>query len=269
MCELFAMSARMPTTVTLSLAEFSRRGGETGPHSDGWGIAYYEEGDVRRIRDTDAASTSPWVRFIEERGLRSTMVLAHIRHATSGSVRLRNTHPFRRELGGTTHVFAHNGTLVGIEKRFHPREWLFHPLGDTDSEIAFCLLLERLAPLWLDSDSPPSIEARAAVFRGFAAEMRELGPSNFIYADGRHLFVHSHRRQRDDGVVAPPGLCMLQRSSPIEDSALRSQSVTVGGEGQAAVLFASVPLSDEAWQPIAEGETAIAAGGRVVAPHSA
>jgi hypothetical protein len=39
MCELFAMSTRYPSTVQLSLEEFSRHGGLFGPHKDGWGIA--------------------------------------------------------------------------------------------------------------------------------------------------------------------------------------------------------------------------------------
>ena len=41
MCELFGMSTRRPSTVTLSLEEFSRHGGLSGPHKDGWGIALY------------------------------------------------------------------------------------------------------------------------------------------------------------------------------------------------------------------------------------
>ena len=38
MCELFAMSARQPATVSLSLEEFARHGGETARHRDGWGV---------------------------------------------------------------------------------------------------------------------------------------------------------------------------------------------------------------------------------------
>ena len=84
MCELFAVSSRFAVTVNLSLEAFSRHGGLSGPHKDGWGIAYYEAGDVRLIRDTTAASESPWVRFIEERKLHSHLVLSHIRRATIG-----------------------------------------------------------------------------------------------------------------------------------------------------------------------------------------
>ena len=40
------MSARFPTTVHLSMTELARHGGDTGPHRDGWGLAYLEGGDA-------------------------------------------------------------------------------------------------------------------------------------------------------------------------------------------------------------------------------
>ncbi len=49
MCELFALSSRDPATMTLSLEAFAKRGGLTGPHKDGWGIAYYENAEVWRM----------------------------------------------------------------------------------------------------------------------------------------------------------------------------------------------------------------------------
>ena len=39
MCELLGMSAHHPASITISLNEFARHGGETGPHADGWGVA--------------------------------------------------------------------------------------------------------------------------------------------------------------------------------------------------------------------------------------
>lgn len=90
MSELFAMSSRLPTTVTFSLDEFSRHGGGTGPHRDGWGIAYYEDGDVRLIKEAEAAADSACVRFIKEHDFESSLVISHIRKATLG-VRCRSS----------------------------------------------------------------------------------------------------------------------------------------------------------------------------------
>ncbi len=160
MCELFALSSRLPATVSLSLKTLAEHGGGSAPHADGWGIAYYREGDARLIKDTSAAHDSDWVRFVQSRGLSSTTIISHIRKATRGGAQLQNTHPFARELGGQMHVLAHNGTLKGVHD--HPDFVLgrFRPIGDTDSEHAFCNLLARMEGLWLsDGGAPPLTNA--------------------------------------------------------------------------------------------------------------
>ncbi len=52
MCELFAMSSFKPTEASFSLDEFSKHGGLTDRHKDGWGIAYYDDNDARIIKET-------------------------------------------------------------------------------------------------------------------------------------------------------------------------------------------------------------------------
>ena len=76
------------------------------------------------------------------------LALSHIRRATRGPVSLANTQPFARELGGRTHVFAHNGDLPGIEKISALPLERDHPVGQTDSEYAFCALLAHMESLW-------------------------------------------------------------------------------------------------------------------------
>jgi len=44
MCELFAMSSRIPTAVTYSLDEFSKYGSRIRHNRDGWGIALGNRG---------------------------------------------------------------------------------------------------------------------------------------------------------------------------------------------------------------------------------
>jgi predicted glutamine amidotransferase len=54
---------------------------------------------------------------------------------------MKNCQPFVRELGGRVHVFAHNGDLdIGALRAKLPLGG-FRPVGDTDSEYAFCALL--------------------------------------------------------------------------------------------------------------------------------
>jgi len=264
MCELFAMSSRYPTSVGFSLETLARRGGHDGPHKDGWGVAYFEEHDVFLLRESSPAAESGLVRFMEKNGPPSNLVISHIRLATQGSPALRNTQPFQRELGGHAHVFAHNGDMPGIREFCELGSGRFMPVGDTDSEYAFCCLLERLSELWVrDSGQSPSIEARLAVVAEFAGTMRGLGPFNFVYSDGEALFVHSHRRKGSDGQERPPGLHMLVRSENQQAVDLTKSGVIMAPLAQELALVASVPLTDETWEPIAEGEVVALARGIV------
>lgn len=238
MCELFAMSSRLPATVNLSLEALAKHGGLTGPHKDGWGVGFYEDHDVQLIREAAPASKSDWVRFIEEHDLRSRTVISHIRLASVGEPVLKNTQPFSRELGGRMHLFAHNGDLKDIRSAKTLGPGLHRPVGATDSEYAFCILLARLQHLWLTSDEPPQLHERFKVVRDFAAELRPLGPANFLYADGDVLFAHGHRRRHSDDTVRSPGLCFLHRHCPAEDPVFRAAGVKVTPEqGQKVMLL--------------------------------
>lgn len=255
MCELFAMSSRYPTNVGFSLETLARRGGHDGPHKDGWGVAYFEDHDVFLLRESSPAAESNLVKFMEENGPPSNLVLSHIRLATQGAPALRNTQPFQRELGGRAHVFAHNGNMVGASHECRLDSPRFTPVGETDSELAFCSLLHRLGALWDRANGKlPTVESRLELVAGFAASLRPLGPSNFVYSDGDTLFVHSDRRKQDDGEERPPGLHMLVHSSNQEAVDLTQSGVMLAPVAQELVLVASVPLTDEPWEPLDEGE---------------
>jgi len=248
------MSSRYPTSVGFSLETLARRGGHDGPHKDGWGVAYFEGHDVFLLRESSPASESGLVRFMEKNGPPSNVVLSHIRQATQGEPALRNTQPFQRELGGRAHVFAHNGTLPGIKDNCHLDSHRFTPVGETDSEFAFCCLLERIGKLWdRATGQPPSVDRRLEIVADFAAWLRPLGPFNFVYSDGDALFVHAHRRIQSDGEVRPPGLHLLVRSCNEQAADLSKSGVMLAPLDQELALVASVPLTDEQWEPIGEG----------------
>jgi len=262
MCELLAMSARFPTTIHLSLGELARHGGETGPHRDGWGVGFIQDGDASVIREPAAASESQWVPFLRTHDLRSAIVLAHIRRATHGAPSLRNTQPFARELGGRVHLFVHNGMLpeVHAHERFATKR--FRSVGDTDSEHACCALLDRLAPLL--EHGVPSLDERLAVFADFARDARALGPANFIYTDGDAVFAHGHRRKGASGEILPPGLHVLCRHCAAESDGASLAGISIPHDAEQEVaLLASVPLSDERWEPLAEGEIVVLREGQI------
>jgi glutamine amidotransferase len=269
MCELFCLSSGVPTRASFSLDAFAQHGGRDGRNVDGWGLAFYDGRDVRCYREPEPAGDSAWLAFIAQRRIATHLVLSHIRRATQGAISLANTQPFTRELGGRTHVFAHNGRLPGIEQ-LRSRSRRFLPVGETDSEIAFCALLDRLAGLW-DAGAVPPLEGRLAVVVDLAARIRALGPANFLYADGDVLFAHGHRRIQADGAIAPPGLWRLHRACSFDRDALEDAGIAIegAGQGQKLTLVASVPLTDEAWRPFREGEVVAVRNGCELAATAA
>ncbi|TAJ40099.1 MAG: class II glutamine amidotransferase [Reyranella sp.] len=271
MCELFCLSSRRPTRASFSLKRFAAHGAPDGRNVDGWGVAFHEGRDIRLYKEPEPAGDSPWVAFIEERALATRLLISHIRRATMGANSHANTQPFARELGGRMHLFAHNGGFDGIAARFDAATHRFHPLGETDSEMAFCLLLERLAPLWKGAAAPP-LAARLAAVTEFAAGMRPLGIANFLYSDGEFIFGHGHRRTQADGIVAPPGLWFRHRHRGHTADAPAESGVTIHSadhheahhEAQEMALLASVPVTAGHWRPLAEGEIVVVAAGELV-----
>jgi glutamine amidotransferase len=194
------------------------------------------------------------------------MVVSHIRKATRGTTAMKNCQPFQRELGGRMHVFAHNGDLDPAILRTRLPLGAYRPVGDTDSEYAFCALLNQLAGASRDG-AVPALAHRLRIIEGFAASIRELGPANFIYADGEAVFLHGHRRMHGDGLPAhAPGLHVLSRHCASEPTAWHGAGVDIAARPEQDVLLAaSVPLTDEpAWRALAEGELVVARQGKLV-----
>jgi predicted glutamine amidotransferase len=269
MCELLGMSSNLPSTLNLSISTLASHGAGAVSLRDGWGVAYSEGHDVRLIKDPEPANDSDWVRFIRDHSLRSNIVIAHVRTATMGARVYRNTQPFIRELGGRMHFFAHNGWLPHIfEKRgFDAAQ--FTPIGDTDSERAYCSLLERMRRIWRPRQVP-SLQERLSVVSAFAEELRTLGPANFLYSDGDVLFAHGHRRlQPTTSKVEPPGLVYLHRACPRPEQSSIAAGLSIASADQNVALVASVPLNDGPWTDLGEGEVIAFQNGEVVARHGA
>lgn len=75
----------------------------------------------------------------EARTARSRTFIAHVRYASVGAHTIANTHPFTMD----GRIFAHNGTLTGVEEldeRLAELDATGLVLGDTDSERMFALI---------------------------------------------------------------------------------------------------------------------------------
>ncbi len=251
------MSSLHPATVNVSINTFAQHGGGLDIHKDGWGVVFYEDNDVRRIRDTEPAVDNEWIQFLERHSLKSNIVLSHIRKATSGPLTLNNTQPFCRVLAGKVHSFAHNGDLEGLHNKESEISEYYQPLGATDSEIAFCMLLKELSNLWLQNEEPPLLEERVAIIHRLFRHFSTLGPANFLYSDSEYIYAYSDKRTQKDDIIAPPGLYKLERQCEEPSVDTKYSGISISKHFQKAVLVASVPLSEEDWTPIEQDKMLI------------
>lgn len=276
MCELFALSSKVPTRATFSLDEFARHGGQTGPHSDGWGLAFYDGAYAQVYREARPAAFSEWLAFLQSHQFHSQCIISHIRLATQGTPSLRNTQPFSREVGGLRHIFCHNGNLEEINAACSTAP--FQPIGETDSEYAFCCLMGAVRELW--QGRHPSLDERLQVLKQKFDHLATLGQANCLYSDGEYLYAYADERKQANGQVEPPGLYYLQRQCGRDQQALSLTGVelqkadvssaaasasSASATEQSLVIFASVPLSDEAWLPLQQHQLVAVRDGRIVA----
>lgn len=266
MCELFAMSCRYPARLTVSLAALARRAQLPSRNQDGWGLAYYQERDVALYRDVTSADHHPLAEWLIQHGPASRTAIGYIRHSTQGDVTLANTGPFTRELNGRIHTFVHNGNLKNLESIIVPGCSRFQPVGETDSELAFCGLLEKMTALPLEVDGLASLDARMATLATMAVLIRDCGPSNFVYSDSDVLFVHADQRFQDKiGRIAPPALHMFSCGSDEVPGLVCDAEPPFSAVDQRVFLLATVPLSDHPWQPLARGQILALRNGAIVA----
>ncbi len=244
MCQLLGMNCNVPTDIVFSFTGFATRGGRTDVHGDGWGIAFFEGAGVRHFVDHAAATESPIAELIKHCPIKSKNVIAHIRKATQGRVALENCHPFVRELWGRYWVFAHNGDL----KNFAPAlDGAFRPVGNTDSEWAFCYLLQELRRRF--GDTAPDLQALSTALRELATGIAAHGAFNMMLSDGTALFTHCSTH-----------LHYIVRQYPFAEAKLSDEDMIVDfsqvttPNDRVAVIVTAPLTANESWTPFASGE---------------
>ncbi len=243
MCQLLGLNANTPTDVVFSFTGFSTRAEE---HKDGFGIAFFEGPGARVFVDAQSARLSPVAEMVRRYPIKSRHVIAHIRKATQGRVALENTHPFQRELWGRYWVFAHNGDLKDYAPRLHAG---FRPVGDTDSERAFCWLMQELAKAHA---SVPSVAELSATLRELVPAIAAHGSFNFMLSNGEALWVHCATK-----------LHWLVREHPFRAARLADEDLSIDFSAvttprdRVAVVVTEPLTTDERWTPLAPGELAV------------
>jgi len=238
------MNCNVPTDIVFSFTGFAHRGGRTDTHHDGWGIAFFEGSGVRHFVDHQAAIASPIAELIKHYPIKSLNVIAHIRKATQGQVALENCHPFVREMWGRYWVFAHNGDLKGFEPVL---DGPYRPVGNTDSERAFCFLLQQLRERF--GATPPAMPVLRAAIADLVAIIARHGTFNMMLSDGTALFAHCSTK-----------LCYVVRKYPFTAACLADEDLSVDfsqvttPNDRVAIIVTTPLTTNETWTEFAPGE---------------
>lgn len=253
MCELLALSANTPTDIRFSFRGLARRGGVTGEHRDGWGLASFDPSGagLHIYREDMPAAFSPIAAQLAELDLKSLYSIAHIRKATQGVVSLENCHPFHRQWRGEDWVFAHNGDL----KLELPCGEPYRPVGNTDSESAFCWLLNVLSDRAIEQADG---HALFPLLNECSAWLATHGIFNCLISNGDWLYAYCGTK-----------LHTITRRAPFTTATLSDDDVTVDfsqvtTSQDVVTIVSTEPLTlDESWRSLDVGEALLLQRGEV------
>lgn len=253
MCQLLGMNCATPTDVNFSFRGFSQRAGITSDHSDGFGIAFFEDKACRLFVDNQSAVESPIAEMVRNYSIKSRNVISHIRKATQGRINLENSHPFMRELWGRHWIFAHNGDLFGFNPTLSGR---FQPVGDTDSELAFCYLLDQMYLKF--GGECPSLDEIFDFLQELAPTIAEHGTFNYCLSNGQALFTYATTK-----------LHWLVREYPFQHARLIDLDIEIDfsqvttPEDRVAVITTEPLTNNEIWKAYEPGEMILFKDGTV------
>jgi glutamine amidotransferase len=177
--------------------------------------------------------------------MKSKSVICHIRQANSGEVCLENTHPFTRQMWGRNWTYAHNGQLADFQNKLPIKYHL--PIGTTDSEHAFCWLLDQVYLAF--GENQPDFNTLFTFIAEYCNKIESLGVGNFIITDGEYLFSYCSNN-----------LHYLVRKAPFGHASLIDAEIQVDFNEETTkddivAVIATQPLTnDENWHKMVSGE---------------
>jgi len=234
MCRLFGAAASASVDISFELL------GADNPlirqserHDSGWGIAYYSDETPYVERFAHAAYGDP--SFTEAARAESQLFVVHVRRATVGGLKLDNTHPFLRD----RFTYCHNGTILKPAKLRELSDRA--PVGDTDSELFFNVLMTMLDPDDVVESLRRTVEA--------VCDRCSFSALNFLFCDGKSLYAYRFGLYK---------LFSLVRSLDLDADTRTNYHLHLAPHGEHVVLVSSETLTeDEPWSEFGQDELMI------------
>jgi predicted glutamine amidotransferase len=130
----------------------------------------------------------------------------------------------------------------------------YQPIGTTDSEHAFCYILNVVRR---EFGTPPPLRRLRQLLARLAEDLSTHGEFNFLLCDSRALFAFCSKK-----------LVYIQRQAPFARAALADDDLEVDFSevttpNDRVVVVATAPLTrNETWEPIEQGTLRMFVDGR-------
>jgi len=240
------------------------RGGAALP--DGWGVGYYPAGEPSASVLKEPAPGPGSIRRELVRAwdhLESSLFVLHVRAAIWGANTDANTQPFVKSWGARDWMIAHAGSLTRALDVTHGAP--FEPIGATDTERVFCVLLERLASQGWRSLADSNLRDMSEWF----GELNALGTLDLVLCDGRDLLIYADRHTEPTlhlGELVPPfdRLVIGDRDVQIDFTSRQGTCERKGVIASSSPLQSSGTASGMNWRLLERGEIVIIRQGAVV-----
>ena len=251
MCRLFGLHAGTHVcTATFwllnaadSLAEQSRK------NPDGTGLGVFDEHGRPEVHKEPIAAWQDTEFAGEAHRLTGTTFIAHVRYATTGSLDVRNTHPFLQD----GRIFAHNGVVQGlddIDERLRELGTADLVLGQTDSERVFALITGSIRARDGDEtaglvDALRWLAANVPIYAVNLLLSTATGMWALRYPEAHELYVLDRHYERKTAASDP--------EFDLRTTRIRAQSEHLCA--RSSVVFASEPMDDDPrWRLLEPGE---------------
>jgi glutamine amidotransferase len=149
-------------------------------------------------------------------------------------------------------VFAHNGDLQNFNPRLHAS---FHPVGNTDSERAFCWLLQEMSK---SHAGVPSVEELTLTLRELVPTIAKHGRFNFLLSNGDALWAH-----------CSTNLYYVERRHPFTHAHLADEDLSIdfaqhtSPDDKIAVVVTAPLTVNETWTQFQPGELKVFVDGQI------
>lgn len=242
MCRLFGLVANREVDVEFSmLGAYNNFKSQAKSNPDGWGIGWFESGGFKVEKfSEDAFESKNFDELVKK--VKSNIIIAHVRNASSGKVSKENSHPFVFK----NWIFAHNGTvsknyIKGLLVSPYDENFTSEPI---DSEVYFRYIIQCID---LEKDVLAGVKKAVGDVVSVGCE-----GANFLLSDGEFLYGFKYGWSLF-WLYRDPRSPFYERS---KETSLLIESKLLAEER--AVLVASEKLTaTEDWKSLSNGEMVV------------